>query len=148
MGFWRRLFGGTDQPAAAAPATTGPGGAMGDMVKMLARAPESQQRTMLADRMEMFLPQSDDKRAQSMRMMLDAALDLPADQYQSIAASRTRVLMGFPQEDRMTLMKTHARSPVSGSLPPSAGTPWPGECGDTRRCSLRQNKRVAEPARS
>jgi flagellar motor component MotA len=108
MGFWKRLFGGDRRDASSGTTmTAAPGADMRGMVRMLARAPEEQRRTMLADRLAVFARQSENQRAGAMRMMLDAALELPDDDYRRLAGSRMQVLMGLAPDEQMTLMRTH-----------------------------------------
>lgn len=114
MGLWewlRRTSAGA--PASGRPAaSTGPVAAhnpdMGQMVRMLAQAPEEQRQAMLRDRLETFAGQEPEARERGMRMMLEAALGLPDEDYGRLAASRLAALESLDEPTRMTLMGTHA----------------------------------------
>lgn len=93
------------KPAVAA---QGDGGQMDQMVRMLASAPEEQRVAMLNDRLAVFADQEQGPREDTMRGMLVAALKLPDDEYQKIAAARFKALQSFPSDTQMMLMKSHA----------------------------------------
>jgi len=84
------------------------GGQMDQMVRMLASAPEQQRVAMLNDRLAVFADQEQGPREDKMRGMLVAALKLPDDEYQKIAAARFEALQSFPSDTQMMMMKSHA----------------------------------------
>lgn len=78
------------------------------MVRMMASAPDEQRMKMLGDRLAVFADQEEATREQGMKGMLVAALRLPDDDYQKIAASRFKALNGLDAGMQMMLMKSHA----------------------------------------
>lgn len=78
------------------------------MVAMLASAPDDKRTEMLGDRLAVFASQDEATRERTMKGMLVAALKLPAEDYQKIAACRFTAVMALDQDTRMTLMKSHA----------------------------------------
>ncbi|GMQ97690.1 MAG: hypothetical protein BMS9Abin17_0190 [Acidimicrobiia bacterium] len=96
------------KPSTTAPAAKGGQPNMDQMVRMLASAPEEKRTSMLSDRLAVFAGQDEVSRERGMKGMLVAALQLPEDDYQKIAASRFRAVNELDQETRMTLMMSHA----------------------------------------
>ncbi len=80
---------------------------MKEMVVTLAELSDDHREAMLMERLRLFASQSDEERQMGMRMMLDAALDLPQEKYAKIAGTRIKLVLGFDEADRMKLMKTH-----------------------------------------
>ncbi len=111
-----------DKSSKAGPNTPTPGGmpeggrsGMDQMVRMMAKAPEDQRSSMLGDRVAVFAGQDQSTRERGMKSMLVAALELPKDDYQKIAASRFKAMSALAAETQMSLMKSHAA--VVKSLP-------------------------------
>ncbi len=88
---------------------------MDQMVRMMARASEDQRTSMLGDRVAVFAEQDEATRERGMKGMLVAALQLPDDDYQKIAASRFKAISALAADTQMSLMKSHAA--VVKSLP-------------------------------
>ncbi len=80
---------------------------MKEMVVTLAELSNDHREAMLSERLRLFASQSDEERKMGMRMMLEAALDLPQEKYAKIAETRIKLIPGFEEVDRMKLMKTH-----------------------------------------
>ncbi|MFV1991502.1 MAG: hypothetical protein ACC652_12265 [Acidimicrobiales bacterium] len=93
----------------------GDGGHMDEMVRMLVAAPEDERVSILNDRLAVFADLEPGPREESMRGMLVAALKLPDDEYQKIAAARFKTLQSFPSNTQTMLMKSHAA--VVNALP-------------------------------
>lgn len=106
MSWLSRLL-GTGQRSATATATA-PAAPVGQMVRMLAAAPDEQRQAMLADRLQVFAAQDEVERRSAMRHMLTAGLDLPDDDYRRIAASRLWALRHLEPPQRMALARSHA----------------------------------------
>ncbi len=81
---------------------------MKEMVVTLAELSDDHREAMLSERLKLFASQSDEERRMGMKVMLEAALDLPQEKYAKIAETRIRLVLGiFDEADRMKLMKTH-----------------------------------------
>ncbi len=105
------------EPKASDPVSTSQGGQpnMDQMVAMMASAPEDKRTSMLGDRLAVFAGQDEATRTRGMKGMLVAALQLPDDDYQKIAASRFKAVNALDGDTQMMLMKSHAG--VVKSLP-------------------------------
>ena len=112
MSWIKSLFGKSTktEPKAAVPSSASQGGQsnMDQMVHMMAGAPEDRRASMLNDRLAVFAGQDEAMRERGMKGMLVAALQLPEDDYEKIAASRFKAMSGLDSDTRMMLMKSHA----------------------------------------
>lgn len=80
---------------------------MRSMVAALAQMPESQRKTMMRERLEMFASMNDLERASAMRQMMEAVGTLPRDGAKKLLTTRTEILFELPEATRMKLMQTH-----------------------------------------
>lgn len=80
---------------------------MKDIVAGLVKQSEAARRTMITDRLEMFVEMPDDQRKKAMGIMTEAVYSLSDADMRKLIATRTAVLAEMPEQKRRKLMMTH-----------------------------------------
>ena len=77
---------------------------MDDMIRMMAEAPEEEQKQMMTDRLLMFAAMPEDQRVNAISQLITGFSKLPPDQREKLIAGRTRILANLPEAERKAVM--------------------------------------------
>ncbi len=77
---------------------------MDDMIRMMAEAPEEEQRQMMTDRLLMFAAMPEDQRVNSISQLITGFSKLPLDQREKLIAGRTQIIAKLPEAERKAVL--------------------------------------------